>query len=456
MTTGFFREGWGAPFGWRKAFDRQLLVLIHRYLGLVMAGFLAVAGLTGCLLVWNDELDAAISPELFLSALPAPEMRQIDPLVLRAQVAGRYPNTIVNYSSLRLVSGRSIWFILDGADDPLTGQSFEPPNNQIFVSPYTGEVQGERKWGDIGQGMKNLMPFIYRLHYSLAMGAWGMQVFGIVALLWTLDCFVGVCLTFPVSRRKVISPPGASKGNTGKTGWLARWRAAWKVRWQGGGYKVNFDLHRAGSLWLWAMLLVLAWSSVAFNLSGVYNPMMRAVFPHQPGDEAVRTLDTPQAEPGLSWVQARGIGRRLAAEQAQAKGFGVLEETGLSYDPALAVYRYDVRSELDLRDRDGSTRVSFDANTGALLGVWLPTGGASGDTFRTWITSLHMAALWGIPFKLFACVLGLAVAMLSVTGMVIWWKKRQGRLRLAAKHAMNQSPGLGEVKRTGKGAACSD
>ncbi len=126
----------------------------------------------------------------------------------------------------------------------------------------------------------------------------------------------------------------------------------------------------------------------------------------------------------------------------------------MSYDPARAVYRYGVRSELDIRHRDGSTSVSFDANTSALLGVWLPTGGASGDTFRTWITSLHMAALWGIPFKLFVCVLGLAVAMLSVTGMVIWWKKRQGRLRLAAKHAMNESPRLGEVKR--KGAACSD
>jgi len=29
--------------------------------------------------------------------------------------------------------------------------------------------------------------------------------------------------------------------------------------------------------------------------------------------------------------------------------------------------------------------------------------------------------------------MGLVVAMLSVTGVIIWWKKRQGRARLAAR-----------------------
>lgn len=37
-----------------------------------MAGFLASAGLTGSLLAWNDELEAALSPALFRAATPAP------------------------------------------------------------------------------------------------------------------------------------------------------------------------------------------------------------------------------------------------------------------------------------------------------------------------------------------------------------------------------------------------
>ena len=35
------------------------------------------------------------------------------------------------------------------------------------------------------------------------------------------------------------------------------------------------DLHRAGGLWLWAMLFVFAWSSVAFNLTPAYDAVMR-------------------------------------------------------------------------------------------------------------------------------------------------------------------------------------
>jgi uncharacterized iron-regulated membrane protein len=40
---------------------RQVWVLVHRWVGLVLAGFLVVAGLTGALLAWYHELDATIN-----------------------------------------------------------------------------------------------------------------------------------------------------------------------------------------------------------------------------------------------------------------------------------------------------------------------------------------------------------------------------------------------------------
>lgn len=199
------------------------------------------------------------------------------------------------------------------------------------------------------------------------------------------------------------------------------------MRLRGGSYKLNHDLHRAGGMWPWAMLFVIAWSGVAFNLSEVYNPLMRAMFAHQRDDQGIPKLAKPQPEPGFPWIEARGIGRRLMQAKAQAKGFKVLKEQALHYDPYTGVFYYRVKSSLDIRDRNGNTEVYFDANTGAPRGAWLPTCAAGGDTIRTWITSLHMAALWGWPFKLFICVLGLTVAMLSVTGVQIWWRKRRTR-----------------------------
>jgi uncharacterized iron-regulated membrane protein len=399
-----------------------------------MAGFLLVAGLTGAMLAWDDELDALVNAHLLRVAPPQPNARPLDSLALRAHVQALYPQALVANVPLAHRPGHALVLRLFALPTTGTGDTPELANDQVFVDPYTGRVLGERKWGDITQGMKNLMPFIYRLHYSLALGVVGSYAFGIIALLWTFDCFVGAYLTFPASipiRKKENSKASKASGKA----WLVRWWPSWKVRWSGGSYKVNFDLHRAGGLWVWAMLFVLAWSSVAFNLSEVYDPVMKATFAHQADGGARPPLHVPKLDPAIGWREAREIGRRLMAEQALAKGFSVLQEDSLAHDPLAGVYRYDVKSTLDVSERWGNTHVVFDADTGALRNVWLPTGPATGDTIRTWITSLHMAALWGIPFKAFMTLLGMAVAMLSVTGVVIWLRKRRARALSSIKRA---------------------
>lgn len=391
---------------------RAAMLLVHRYVGLLLAVFLVIAGITGSLLAWNEELEAAISPQLFRVTAP-PAATRMDPLLLHAQVQARYPDALAARLPLEFSDGRSVLFALR----PLS-KSQKLANDQVFVDPYTGQTLGQRRWGNISQGMKNLMPFIYRLHYSLALDGIGTVLAGIVALLWTLDCFAGAWLTLP------NKPPSGEPARR----WPARWWQAWKFR-SGSAYKISFNLHRAGGLWTWAMLFVLAWSSVAFNLPQVYDPAMKAIFAHQRGLETIPKLARPKLTPALSWEQALPAARRLMAQQAQVGGFIVVAEKSLLYDPQRAIYRYDVRSSHDIRHKGGHTRLVMNADTGALLGLWLPTGAAAGDTLSTWLATLHMAAMWGWPLQLLVCLMGLAVTALSVTGMHVWLRKRRaGRL----------------------------
>ena len=44
---------------------RRVWVSLHRWLGLFMAGFLFVSGLTGAIIAWDHELDEWLNPELF-------------------------------------------------------------------------------------------------------------------------------------------------------------------------------------------------------------------------------------------------------------------------------------------------------------------------------------------------------------------------------------------------------
>lgn len=397
---------------------RGLWLRLHRWIGLTSAGFLIVAGLTGSLLVWYDELDTVSAADLRRITPTASRAPVLDRLALRERVIAAYPNALVDHVELTPPApGQSARFFLEPRPPPQTEGAPPLPNDEIFVNPTDGHIVGERKWGDILQGSKNLMPFVYRLHYTLALGGIGSYTLGVIALLWTLDCFIGVYLTFPSSRKRRHPPRG----------WWQRWRPSWQVRWASSAYKVTFDLHRAVSLWLWAMLFVLAWSSVSFNLTEVYHPVMKAVFAFD--QEATSPpLAVPQAKPGLSWREAHAQARRLMQAEASAQGFEVLQEQALSYDSAHAVFRYTVRSSADVGNKYGATRLVFDANSGVLRHLFLPSGRCAGDTVTRWLMHLHTATVWGMPMRLFVCAMGVAVTLLSVTGVLVWNRKRRGRL----------------------------
>jgi uncharacterized iron-regulated membrane protein len=415
--------------------SRQLFVVLHRYIGLVMAGFLLLAGITGSMLAFYDEIDVALNPDLLLAQPPHADAIAMDPLQLRERVEAHYPSARADFIELALVPGRARLFRLKGETEAATAAL---PNDEILINPYTGEILGERKWGDITQGGKSLMSFVFRFHRTLALGKSGEFFMGVIALLWTLNCIFGMLLTFPPARRTREPATAAMFGP--RRNWFARWTPSWKVRFDGTARIINFDLHRAGGLWPWALLFVFAWAGVAFNLKQVYNPIMQSLFTIQDGQN-IPTLPQPLRAPAVDWNEARNIGRVLMALEAANQDFAIQQEYRLLYDPMRGVYRYIVRSDRDVRDVGGVTSIFIDATTGTRVASYIPTGAASGDTIRSWIGALHMAQVGGTPYRILVSLLGLVVAMLSVTGAVAWWLKRSARRAPRAGFAAQaQSP----------------
>jgi uncharacterized iron-regulated membrane protein len=408
---------------------RNALLAMHRWVGLVLAGFLMLAGITGALLVWNHELDAALNPRLFQARAPSVDAQPLNPLRLREQVQRAFPQAWVHHVPMKHTPGESLGFYIEGASDPVTGEQRSLEVDQVFVHPYSGEILGARRWGDITQGLTNLMPFIYRLHYSLALGTVGTWTFGVIALLWTLDCFVGAWLTMPARR-----PAPASE----RRSWWSRWRPAWQVRWGTTPMKVHFDLHRAGGLWPWALLFILAWSSVSFNLHGsVYRPVMDGLFEMQTDlYQTPRRAAQVQSEPPMGWDQALATGRAHARTLAQQRGFVVQGEDILNYDAHKGLFRLRMRTDRDRNTEWGLTPLFFDARSGELIGIMLPTGEAAGDTVTHWLQTLHTGHVWGLPYRVLLTAMGVVVAGLSWTGLWIWLRRRQARHRQVFSQAL--------------------
>ncbi|MGJ3254948.1 MAG: PepSY-associated TM helix domain-containing protein, partial [Alcanivorax sp.] len=393
------------------------LGILHRDVGLVVAGLLVIAGLTGALLVWYHELDARFNPQLLRVSPPSHNNPPLSPFALRDKVEAAFPSASVNWMLLQRPSAdRTARFFIAPKDDASTLSM-----DEVFVDPYSGDVLGGRRWGDISQGITNVMPFIYRLHYSLALGTIGTWVFGVISLLWMVDCFVGAYLTFPPRRRRAST---SSLNNVWK-----RWRPAWKIRWRSRPHKRDFDLHRAGGLWPWALLFVFAWSSVAMNLyAEIYRPAtgLFMTFQDNPLDD-IPAQASPAPQPQIGWQAGFVAARQHLEKQAAEKGFQVLALERFAYYPEKNALKLMVSTDRDVNQRFGESWLYIDATRGHLLGFYLPTGEAAGDTLTTWLTTLHIAGLGGLPYRILVTMMGVAVVSLSLTGIIIWWRKRAAR-----------------------------
>jgi uncharacterized iron-regulated membrane protein len=407
---------------------RHFWVLAHRYAGLYMAFFLMVAGLTGSVLAFYHELDGWLNPESHHVSVQNQPM--LDGFTLREKALALEPHAQINLIGFNRKPGQVYEAFVTPVTDPATNKPYELGHNTIRLNPYNGElIEFGKDEGFWPLNRRNILPFIYSLHYSLALGEVGVWLFGIAALIWTMDCFVGFYLTLPAGRRPPLPSPLTEGEGIIHRGFWSRWAIAWKIKWPASTYRINFDLHRAGGLWTWVMLFVFAWSSVCFNLRAqVYQPMMSVLFDLPDlSNFPVANLPKPRPDSGIDWRTAQAIGQRLMSEQVQLHDFQVIGEEALMYQPAQGVFGYIVKSDRDINDENGSTVVYFDGNSGAFVSLLTPSGQNAGLTLTMWLVTLHMANIWGLTFQIFICLMGLVVAMLSITGVYIWLKKRRAR-----------------------------
>lgn len=237
---------------------RPVLVLLHRYVGLATALFLFLAGLTGSLLAFHHEIDEWLNPGFYAVGEGG---ERLSPGSLVQRVESRYPRQLVWYMEYPEAGGHPALLATVPRE---AGAKVE--HDVFYLDPVSGEEVGKRLWAACCFQPANLVPWVLEFHHNLTLpGNWGLYLMGGVAMFWFLDCFVGAWLTLP----------------RGRPFW-SKWTTAWKIK-RGNAYRFNFDLHRAGGLWLWLLLAPVALSSVALNLpSQVFKPLVSLFSPIEP------------------------------------------------------------------------------------------------------------------------------------------------------------------------------
>ena len=75
----------------------------------------------------------------------------------------------------------------------------------------------------------------------------------------------------------------------------------------------------------------------------------------------------------------------------------------------------------------GRSSIYVDDRSGAIVDRDIAGHGSIGDIYLQAQYQLHTGRILGLPGRILVCVSGILVAMLSVTGVYIWLRKRRAR-----------------------------
>jgi uncharacterized iron-regulated membrane protein len=367
---------------------------VHRWLGIGLAAFVVLAGMTGSLLAFHHEIDAFLVPELHRVA-PQASRAGFDGAA--ANIERERPGLVVGYFVLSPDPGASVRVVMNTRAAAEEGRLDRKGarNAEVYLDPYSGQVLGERRWGEVGAGRGHWVPMLYRLHMSLFLHETGQWITAIVAILWITALVIGVVLALP--RLRLL----------GK---------ALRVKWESSRARTFFDVHRAVGLVLGWLLVVIAFTGMYMNLPpDVTEPVLTTFSAFSERPKPVRARGAPREESWrIDWDEALSRARQIEPVNALAV-FGRVESRGY--------YQLRFLAPDDIVDA-GTRRVYVSGRDGAVLGRIDELRGTAADLFRIWQFPLHSGQGFGLPGRVAVCVLGFVPLLLAGTGLWLWLRRR--------------------------------
>jgi len=363
---------------------------------------LFIASVTGVWLVFRQEIDRALNAKLRV-VQPAATRLSEDEIVTLVEQA--FPDAMVSLVQFPQRPDDAVSLSLTARKTGTRGR-FEA----VYVNQYTGEILGQRKTRRSGISRASLDSLILGLHFTLLAGEWGTWLMGLAALVWLMTSVIGLALSWPRLWLRVTS-----------------WIPILSARTKRGAYKANYDLHRAGGVWLLPVMMVLAFTSVALNLPQYVRPFVLAFSPlsRQPAGERV----TPE-EAVVTFDQADAAVRRMFPE---AKTNDIFRDLSNGRHSVYFHLPEDVNPQ-------GDDFALVDLKTGAITAVRRPAHGTGGDHFMAWLFPLHTGGAFGWTGRLLVALAGVVMVVLNATGLYVWWVKWRMRRRAREREDGRSTP----------------
>lgn len=370
---------------------RKLWLKVHLWLGLGLGLFLAIFGLTGSVLVFWQELDRALNPQLFRSqSVTGTARRTIDEIVTAA--INEAPKGWQSLYYEEPVDENENVLVFFHYDQP-NQQTIDAESFNVAVNPYSAQVMGHRVFYHAWNPLKHcFIGFIFKLHYAMLLGSTGVLVVGAMAVLLFVSVLSGFIVWWPL---------------TGK------WRRALTIKPRASIERFNHDLHQTTGFYSAIVVIALLVSGVYFNLPEQFRWLVNCV--SSVTEEPAFTVQQP-----FLLKDWQSLSLRAQAEAGGGKPH-YFTFTGSRLERFTACYR-DVIELVGYGITDRC--LVFNRDNGQLMQIIDPAHGSAGDVFLQWQWPLHSGKAFGWPGRILVFITGLVCPLLFITGLVRWLQKR--------------------------------
>ncbi|MCX2585337.1 PepSY-associated TM helix domain-containing protein [Pedobacter sp. MR22-3] len=375
---------------------RKRLIAIHLWIGLLSGLVVMILGLTGCILVFVDE----IKPLVYADRM------QVSP-------ASGEPLSM----TVMMQKAHEIWgkdkpvSALEIDNDPMQTWHFRAyrENNinvgnwywhekkfyeSLFMNPYTGELVFHE------QSEFEFFRIILYLHWSLLLKTeLGQPVVGVVTLLYVISLLTGLYLWWPKNKK------------------ARRVRFWFKWKKNTGLKRRNYDLHNILGFYVMSLGLVIALTGMMWAF-----PMLDR------GLQKVLNLSENSKKTKVAMVHP-------LPEKAESKGLDLIfKEIKKKYPTAKAYHFYFPAKQLStvmvLASYDQTFKTvtnRYDVLSGQLLETSRFEDERIGERFSAMNYDIHTGNILGLPGKILAFLGSLISASLPLTGFLIWYNRKKGK-----------------------------
>jgi uncharacterized iron-regulated membrane protein len=354
---------------------RAAWLQVHKWIGLSLAILIIPISLTGSALVWHDWLDAQLEPQRHATLGPA---ALAPSAYAAAATSALQPGEAL--SALRFDKDGGP--VVATATKAAEGAS-RPVRTSLWLDPRDASLI------DRASGNSGLVQVMHVVHGSLMVPGWGRTIVGWVGAFMFVSCLSGIWLWWPLSG-------GPATG------------LKWKRR-----NTLNANLHYMTGFWILFPLAMLSFTGAWISFPKLFGQFESRPAPAGGANRESAARARPLVTP------TTGIDQALAASRPFATG-------------ALTTINWptDQKAEWKIAyDRKGGPEeVVVGDDGGKVTPPTPPKPETRARTMRRWHDGTGMGTAWQIVIFLG----GIVPALLSVTGIIIWWRARTPRAKASA------------------------